>query len=215
MFYQDLVEFKQFGFNAVTISALATVIFTLIEAYGLIRQNRIIRNKRSAKSIANPVFIYFAFMFAIMLVYGVARKEGTLIFNGCLFVCFIPIVLALYKFKGFFNTDILLFFVGAISLIAMIFLSMKEMEIIFTFFSFGSILILILQSREIWKQKSVGEVDPVLIATYIVSEIFWMIYAFKTNDLPLLLIVTLSFMALVSTAVLWVYFFSQKTAADI
>ena len=208
MIFTELIEFQQFGWNKATVGAIAVLFFTIAEAFGLLKQNKAIWEYKSGESIANTLFIYFSFMFAIFVVYGSKRKEGAVIVNGLLFIFFIPILCGLHKFKGFSAADKLLMLVGVISLGAMLFLRIKEL--IFVIYSLGGIIALAAQPWEIWKKKSSGVVEIKLLIIYFVSTLFWIVYSSSAKDYPLMLIAVLSILILSATIILWFYFRRKK-----
>jgi len=92
MHYKDFMEFKHFGFNVFTLCAVATIVFTVFEAWRLHKQNKLIKEKKSGQSLDNYLFIYLIFMFVASLVYGIEINSLALIINGCL-VLFCVLVL--------------------------------------------------------------------------------------------------------------------------
>ena len=61
---EKTIEYKNFGLNALTISAIATIIFSLISGYGVGRQAWKIWSEKSGKSVS-PIFFAYNFVLKI------------------------------------------------------------------------------------------------------------------------------------------------------
>lgn len=202
----DWVEIQQFGWNAITISAIATMIFSVGEAWGIYKQNKKVWKKESGLSISISWFIYFMFMLASFFVYGFITHKIAIMFNGLVFIFVIPLVVGLWKFKGFTIFDYLIFAITLFALLIMIFLPIKPL--MFLLFSLGSIACLTMQPIEMWKTKKVGAVEIRLIWVYFMSTCFWIIYAFFVWDLLLLWIMFASLIVL--SFILFFYYLFKK-----
>src|SRR3989339_375915 len=176
MYWKELVEVQNFGFNAITISAIIIVIFS-----------------------------YF--------VYGIFTKEAAIIINGLASLFVVPIVVGLWRFKGFSKIDFFVFLLCVLGFVVMLIFPFKK--IMFLLFSFGSILALIAQLVEMHKTKAVGVIEIKLIRVYLVSTAVFVVYSIFVNDWPLLIISVLSFILLVIILLSYYRFMAGSTFNDI
>src|SRR3989339_183294 len=164
MYWKELVEVQNFGFNAITISAIIIVIFSILESWGIYKQNKKIWDKKSGESVSVAWFIYFMFMLFSYFVYGIFTKEAAIIINGLASLFVVPIVVGLWRFKGFSKIDFFVFLLCVLGFVVMLIFPFKR--IMFLLFSFGSILALIAQLVEMHKTKAVGVIEIKLIQVY-------------------------------------------------
>lgn len=200
------MELGQLGWNALTIGFAGTLLFTLVEAWGLWRQGKTIRDKESGKSVSVLWFCYFATLFAVLFIYGLANRSIAMTFNGLLALVHIPILTGLWKHKGFSTVERRagIAFIGIIMLCAVAPFGMKGW--IFLLLSFGNIGASVLQPYEIWKNKTSGAVEIRLLSVYTISTIFWVIYAYASGDWVLKIICPAFLAVLSTTVVLWFWY---------
>lgn len=196
------MEFVQFGWNAVTIGLLGTVIFTILSAWGLWQQKKAIWDNELGQSVSVINFSYGTAFFTAVLIYGISIKSIALSFNGLLLSFFnLPIILGLWKFKGFTKIEKFLGVCFLIIIIAMLILPLKSW--FFLFLSFGNLVPGSMQALEIYNEKDAGVVEIKLLAVYLLSTLFWIIYAFAIDNWILQIISPLFFIILTITIVLW------------
>lgn len=208
MYWKQLVEVNNFGFNIITLSAVVIIFFSILEAWGIYKQNQKIKEEKSGIAVSVSWFIYFMFLLLAYLVYGVFAKEGVIIFNGLIFLFVIPIVINLAKFKGFSKTDISLFIICFLGILFMIFFPVKK--IMFSIFLSGSVFALALQLFELLKEKCRGNIEPKLVWIYFISTIFFIVYAFCVSDWMLFSVFILTFFLLF--AILFFYYRFSDTS---
>src|SRR3989339_528419 len=213
MYWKELVEVQNFGFNAITISAIIIVIFSILESWGIYKQNKKIWDKKSGESVSVAWFIYFMFMLFSYFVYGIFTKEAAIIINGLASLFVVPIVVGLWRFKGFSKIDFFVFLLCVLGFVVMLIFPFKK--IMFLLFSFGSILALIAQLVEMHKTKAVGVIEIKLIRVYLVSTAVFVVYSIFVNDWPLLIISVLSFILLVIILLSYYRFMAGSTFNDI
>lgn len=203
--------------NEITISIIATVFFAILQAWGLRKQNKLIQDKESGKSIAAIWFICSALNFVAMFIYGLfvyghsqiipdtlpIYGVGLMFNGGLLFLFHIPILRGLAKFKGFSIIEKRIFLVGVVGIIVMILLPIKA--VMFLVFAFASIAGLVMQPLEILKEKSAGVVDIKLILIYTIATAWWLIFSFwlGKGELVPKIIFTTALTILFITTVLW------------
>jgi uncharacterized protein with PQ loop repeat len=199
-FIQGTIEYKSWGFNLVTFCFLATVIFTLFQGWSFWKQNLAIWEK-GGESVSVTLFGYWCFYFISFSIYGFYKHAGAMIINGAVGLVCIPVLIGLYKKKGFtFNECI--FICAAPAMIPMIIL-IEQKDLFITMLMFGILIAAGSQTYEIWKNKDAGSVDMRIIAVFSATSIFWFFYAIKINNWPLIIFNPLSLTLLILTAALW------------
>lgn len=172
---EKFVEFQNWGFNILTISSLMTVLFTIFQGYGFIKQSQKIWREKSVKSISPPFFFLFFFYFIAFIFYGIYKNSLAMIFNGSLFITCIPIVLGIIKFKKMSLVDWLSFFL--LAAIVPIILIIKEKDtFIFSVLLVG-LAVLILQLLTIIKAKSIGSMEIRFIFISFATGLCWFVYS--------------------------------------
>ena len=198
----NFIEFDNFGWNVLTLSFFATIVFSLLGVFYLWRQFTEIWSNKSGKSVSVTWICYFLFGYIATLFYGVHKDSLALVISAALRIPISALVLfGLWKFKGFKKIDQGIFFGSIVLMIAMIFSSEKVW--FYLFFSFGSVISLATQPIEIWKNKSSGVVVIKVFVIYAISCLFWIPYAFITRNWALEFIVFSFFVISIATIILW------------
>lgn len=175
------VEYQNWGWNSVTIGSLGTIIFTFVELWGLHKQNQTIWQKQSGQSLSVSWFSFFFFASVAFSFYGLHIRSIASILNGVvLALIHIPILLGLWQYKEFTRWESIQFFLLIATIPAMILLPWKDQ--VFLIISIGVIYAIATQPLELYKTKSVGAVDIRMLLVYVLSTIFWVIYAFAINE---------------------------------
>lgn len=198
----DVLEIQKWGWNAVTISFVGTIFFTFLESWGLWQQNKAIWKSQSGEAVSVIWFSYAAALFSIIFVYSLSISSIALFING-LFILgtHIPILIGLWKFKGFRTIEKILAGLFLLSIIAMTVLPDKDW--FFLLFSFVGIGFTAMQPIEILFKKSSGVVEIKLLAVIFTSTSFWVIYAFAVNDWVLKIICPSYLIIFGATILLW------------
>jgi uncharacterized protein with PQ loop repeat len=179
-FLKNTVEWQGWGYNALTISFIATAVFTVLEGWGFWMQNISIWRNKSGESISVSLFIYFGCLFSTVIAYGYYIKSIAAIFNGMLGFMHLPILFGLWKYKGFTKLEKGALCVFPLMIPAMIVLPWKDLLMISLLF--GTIVPLVMQLYEMWRAKSAGVIDARFIGILIISTAFWVIYAFAIQN---------------------------------
>ncbi len=177
------IEVQQFGFNLLTGVFIMTLIFTLIQAYALFKQNREIKHTRSGKSVSFVFFSYYCFSALAVIIYGFYKSSLALTINGLIGFIALSIIINLWRYKKISGEEriLSLFSVSALPLI--IFVPQKDIP----FFIFGLIIsaALVVQIYELRHNGSVGSFRPEQAVVSILSNIFWLSYALVMHIWPL------------------------------
>lgn len=196
------MELAQFGWNAVTIGLLGTILFGFVEAWGLWEQKREIWLQKSGQSLSVTWIVYGACLMTAGVLYGLSKSSIALIVgSGLPGLMHIPILIGLGKFKGFTKRERVLFgsLIAALVLMAIV----PRKDWFFLLFAFGSIASSAMQPIEMWKNKNAGVVAVKLIGAYLLGTVFWVLYAFAIGDWVLMIICPAYLVILTATLCLW------------
>lgn len=174
------IEYQEFGLNALTISAVATILFTFLQAYGICKQAKEIRDKESGEAIASVFFFYNFFYFFIFFVFGIMENSLAIVINGALCFFYLPILYGLKKYKKFSKKDITLIILMLIASSSVFFYPHKD-QILFSF-SFISLFVIAKQFKEFIKEKSLGAFSLKYLQMFFITSIFWCIYFAATGQ---------------------------------
>jgi len=194
-FFKNTVEWQGWGYNALTISFIATAVFTVLEGWGFLMQNRSIWRNKSGESISVSLFIYFGCLFMTVILYGYYIRSMAAIFNGMLGFLHLPILFGLWKYKGFTKLEKAASCLFPLMIPAMIFLPWKDLLMISLLF--GTIIPLVMQLYEMWRAKSAGVLNARFVAILIISTAFWVVYAFAIQNWVMEVIYPLTLVILV------------------
>ena len=180
---EKFVELQNFGFNMLTLTFLATLIFTVSQGIALIRQNKTIVKNRSGHSVNFIFFSYYGFSAIAVIIYGLGKNSLALTINGFLGFIALAIIVNLLRFKPISLKEKIVGLGSAIVLPLIIFVPQRDL----LFLIFGSIigLTLLVQILEIWRNKSSGSVHPDQIIVSVISAVFWLIYAIILDIWPM------------------------------
>lgn len=201
-FLRSTVEWKNWGMNILTFSSIGAIIITMFQAWSFIKQSRTIWNKRSGDSVSMMMFGYALFHLMAFTVYGFAERGITIIINGLLFLCVIPIVIGLFKFKRITRAERHCVTAFGMLPAVMFFIPYKQ---IFLLCLLTCLLVAFaFPAYEIWRNKDAGVVEVRVTIASMTANMFWGVYAFMVGDVPLMIFNPLSFMLMVSTLLLWI-----------
>lgn len=199
-FIQETLEYKAWGFNLITFCFFATIFFTLFQGWSFWKQNLVVW-KKGGESVSVTLFGYWCFYFITFGIYGIYKHTAAMMINGLLgFMC-IPILVGLYKKKGFSRNEKIFLCTAPAMIPALVLLEQKDLFI--TILLFGILIAAGSQTYEIWKKKDAGSVDIRIVVVFSAASIFWFFYALKIDNLPLIIFNPLSLALLVLTAALW------------
>jgi len=187
-FIRNSVEFKNFGFNILTLSFLGTFSFSCFQAWSLYRQGKNIWDSEKGESVSIVQFGYWSAYFFAIIPFGFSIGSVALVLNGLLgFLC-LYILSGLWKFKDseWYEWPITATFI-AIIMLMIIADEISEKEMIFSVALFGILLFGLFQIYEIWKNKDGGKVDLRVQKVFIVTSIFWFFYSIFIGNLSLMI----------------------------
>jgi len=198
---RETLEIQNWGYNLLTLSFIATVFFTVLQAWGLWKQNRKIRRERSGTSVSVISFGYFGSYFFALLAYGVHLKSIAIVFNGLLGCLYIATLVELWKRKSFTRAEKILLSIFPFMILLMVATTHKDALL--------SLLlggILISATREVWelrREKSAGAIEPRRILVFMATGVFWFLYALKIRNPVLAVFHPVFFVILTYHLILW------------
>lgn len=184
---KNTIEYQNFGWNLLTFSAIATIIFTIaLFRVGLLNQLKTvlqegIKTGSAGKSVSVSWNTYFVFLYAVILLYGFHIKSLAVIFNGILLALgHLAVLLSLYRYKKIILYEKYLILLFVFLPLVMIMSPLKAW--VYFFSQIGGVIMVIFQPIEIWKNRDIGNIDKRFIVAYLVNVSFWLIYAFAIKD---------------------------------
>lgn len=198
------VEFQNWGWNTLTISFIATVVVTLVETWGIYQQAKTIwkNPEKRGESVSTGLFTYLTAMFTVSAIYGAYKNTLAMLFTGIILgALHIPIIVGLWKFKGFAQWEKLLGLLSIGVVIGAFFTT--DLDIYLLTINVGTAFFLLLQPYEIWKNKNSGVVEIRLLLVYLIGTFFWVIYSFAVDKWVLKILNLNAFAILILTTVLW------------
>lgn len=168
-------ELHGFGVNMLTISFVATMIFTVFQAIAFIKQNQKILNTKSGELVSFSFYSFFGFSALAITVFGLANQSLALSINGLLGFFSLAIVINLLRFKKITNKEKIVGFFSILALPTMIF--SPNRDVIFLILGIIIAITIGIQIIEIWKNRSSGSYHPNQIFVSIISCSFWLAYS--------------------------------------
>ncbi len=213
------VEYQQWGWNALTLSFLATVLLSIFDGYGLWDQRRKIKEEESVRSLGTIWFLNQMFVFAQFLLYGIYIRSFALAFHGLEFFLHLPILLYIWKYhwkeKG--TTAWEKFWLGTFVLTTAGIIALPEWRTeLFSVMYLSRLPAFMNKPWAIWKEKSPGVVSIKMVLIFLAGSVFWVIYAFKFGrSFILKFMCTAIGLILFATLLLWLYFSYKEKEARI
>ena len=168
------IEFQDFGWNGQTVFALATMLCTIFQGYGVFMQNKKIWREREVKSLSVFLFFFYLFFFMSLIFYALEKKSFAMLFNSLLFILYAPIVIGLIKFKKITFLESLSFVLFASAVVFMAFT--KHKDFLFSSFLTVSLMTLSTQPLAMIKERSRGAVEIRYVVIFLITSIFWFGY---------------------------------------
>jgi len=200
---KSTVEYQNWGYNALTFSAIGTFLFTFLQMWSFGEQSKLIWTNRSGESVSVKMFSYWFFYWMAFSVYGIAGKSIAIAFNGLMFLATAPILLGLYKFKGFTFWEKGSFCVFSLIPVLMFYCPKAQKPTLLLILLMGVLFSIALQPYEIWQTKSAGSVEPKLLAVFALTSVFWFVYGIVIKDIPLIVFNPLAIVVILITLGLW------------
>ena len=177
-------EVREWGLNWITIGALGTLLFTFLQTWGIWKQNKNIKSKKSGEGISVTLFGFSAFYFMAFINYGFYCNSIAMILNGCLgFPCF-ELLKNLEKFKTITTKEKMsLVFFSLMPLSMALVPYRKTLQLVFLIGILWGIFLQILELV----QKGKSNLEPKTIRIFLITGLFWFVFALAIKDVPLMI----------------------------
>lgn len=175
----EFTEIGKFGINVLTLSFVATMVFTILQAIAFLKQNQRILKTKSGQSVSFSFYSFFGFSALAVTVFGLTNQSLALSINGLLGIFSLIIAINLLRFKKITKKEKIIGIISILALPAMIF--SPNRDVIFLALGFIIGITIGIQILEIWKNKSSGSYHPTQIFISITSCSFWLIYSIIMN----------------------------------
>jgi uncharacterized protein with PQ loop repeat len=183
---KNCVEYQNFGFNTLTISALATIFFSFFQGYGAIAQSKKIWHEESGETITVLFFVSNFWYFMSFFIYGIYQDSIAITLNGAVGFLYIPILMGLKKFKGFAISETIFSLLGFLVIPAMILVGQKN--IVLTAMILMVAPFTIIQFYEFIKSRSLGAFSIKYVIIFFTTSAFWLIYSIAILKWPLIIL---------------------------
>lgn len=176
----------------------------MIGAYGQYHQRKQILESKDSRNVSMVWTITFAILSASFVIQGFATESYTMQFHGILRVAmyvliFIAFFVSGYKFNDF-DASVLLV-LSAILVGMMIHDDIRDFH--FQVLGYLAVFATCHQPYVIYKNKTRGDVSIVMLGTYNLGVMFWMLYAWLDKNFELFWVSTAFFIVYTTTMVLW------------
>lgn len=202
-FWLSCPEYQRWGLNALTFSFLATVFFTALQGWSLLKQSRKIWKNRSGTSVSVYAFTYFAGYYLVFSTYGFQVRSLAIILNGFLFFVHVPILLGLWRFEKYSCKEVFFTVIVMSAFVLLFILDEKQKDLLLFTGLMGILWALTMQIAEIIRTRKTGSVEPRFIIVFMATAVFWFIYAIVIGNWPLIVFNPLSFCALLLILLLY------------
>lgn len=211
-FVLETVEYQDYqarGLSAVSLILFVGVLSSLIQGWGMYKQNSRIWNNKSGRAIPLTFFTFQFFYCMAYLVYGYNIKSGALILNNLVGFLYLPIIAGLIKFKlrehNSFKRELLVS--PLLALIVPCVLIIKN--------EWALICILVIATAvfthlviEILQKKELKNIEPKYIYSVILGSGMWLWYGIEINDFGIAS--SSGSTIIVASLFAWFYFFSKR-----
>jgi len=196
-----MVEFEQFGWNWVTFGFIGAMATALLGFWGIIEQNRTIWKTKSGHSVSVLMFSYGMLYFTAGCVYGVTICSLALIVMVVRVLLQIPLLIGLWKFKGFRLWETALSALFLVALAAMIVLPHKD--IFYFVISIGAIISFVPQPVEMLVNHSRGAMNVSFLWVTVIGVAFWSVYSIAIHDWVLSIANPVFLLFVIASIIIW------------
>ncbi|MBU0625000.1 hypothetical protein KKF05_01515 [Patescibacteria group bacterium] len=196
-----MIELEQFGWNMITFGFLGAMVTGALGFWGVIQQAQSIWSQRSGRSVSVFLFTHGSLFFAAGCIYGISIGSLALIIMGGRLLVHIPILIGLWKFKGFkwWETASGLLFLAVF--VAMV--TSSHQDWFYFVISLGAAISIVPQLVELLIKPCRGAVDVRFLWIMLIGATFWTFYALAIGDWVLSIANPLFLMGVLATLVAW------------
>lgn len=207
LWLQGTVEYLNWGFNILTISAIATFFFSICQGWGIYKQSQLIQEETKGESVSVTLFSYWFFYFISFSIYGENQKSVAMLINSFLWIPCLLVLRGLVKYKKIKITEKISFLFFCLMPIFMFFT--RNRDDLYSVYLFGILIFMSFQPFEIWQKNDSGAVSPQLLIAFFVTGVFWFFYALAIGNWPLMIFNPIACAIICVTFILWRKYRSQ------
>lgn len=175
------MEIQNFGWNILTLSAVAVIVFTIWQAWGLWKQYRTIVELKSGQSVSVTKFASTTTFFLLSGLYGYYIGSVLIPFTSIILTTMnLPVLYALKKYKGYTRKEKKWLMLFLITIPLMVIVPFKE--VFYMAFAFARMVPFASQPLEMFREKKVGAVEIRLFWAYLTGALFWVTFYFAFGD---------------------------------
>ncbi|MEI6529298.1 MAG: SemiSWEET family transporter [Candidatus Falkowbacteria bacterium] len=173
--------------TAINLALIVAIISASLQAWGIFRQNKLLKKNKSATALPLSFFAFQFFYFMAYLIYGLKIGSISLMISNVVGVLFLPIIITLVKFKQIenasFKNELLISPLLALIIPCVVFIR-KEWSLIAVLILativFTHLVIEIIRKREI------RNIEPRFIISFILCSLVWLWYGIEISDFGLI-----------------------------
>lgn len=205
-FIKNSKEIQGWGDYWLIAGALGTVICSIVQAIGVTKQNKNIKEAQSAESLSEITIAYYLFCFITFLIYGIRKDSLAMAFNGSLFSFYIPFLRNIYKFKKIPRWKSAI--VSCMPLLPIIMIIMpKEYFESYMLSLLGVVLVVLgLQIYVLCKNRKPGVINIFYFSTFVIGNICWFVFSMNAADPVMQIFSVLSTACQIAIISLTIYF---------
>lgn len=194
------------------ITFFATIFFTLLTMWGTHKQRVQIREARSGDSVSMLMLDYMSWLFLAYGYFGFEAHTVSSTFNGLCAIFYFLAFWEIKKYKKYAEWERKLSCAFPfMPLVVVLMPSIEYQELATTILLFGSLPFIAMQPWKMYQSRNAGSVSLAYTLVFMSSVIFWTVFAYKTQLVPLLIVNPLVFLILCATVYFW--FKYQKPSA--
>jgi len=187
-FFTQTVKYQNWGWNTITLTLFFVIILTIIQGWGIWRQNKKIWQNKSGKSLSLTFFIFQFSYFTAYLIYGIDRGSLAITINNLLGALFVPIIIGLIKYKDrekdLSIKELILSSLFILIIPIILLVDNKDLILIIVFVIAG--ISVIPQILEIIRSKETTNIELKFIIVFLISGTLWLLYGLAIHSLALI-----------------------------
>lgn len=169
------------GLPVETIGIWGIYAFTLIMGGTLTLQIAEVFSKKSVAALSTTWIVYFAAMFLSGVIYGIDSRNTPLYINNLVLAAtHILLVAGIIRYRGLSTRE--RWFTGSLLLALIIMILNQHKDRFFFAFAPVGVLAILKQAWTIHTERRTGVLSPWLLASYVLANIFWTMYALAGSD---------------------------------
>ena len=205
------MEIATFGWDVESMAFASIIGFVILGTIGIIAQIWKIRRYRSGESVSVTWMGLRFFFLLAAAIYGLEIADPALLVQGITRSVFVlPVMILLYRHKGFTEREWRILFASLIIICGM--MQSAHQASYYLLLSYVNVVGSFSQPVEMYRNKSRGALSFLMILTFTLNSFCWGVYGYASEQFVLVWM-SVPFMIVFSiTLILWVYY--RKNGVD-